>query len=169
MQDGPSHNFAAFLTMLCGVLLAFGLLSQVGRRSTLVETLQTTLGEPSPQVAMTPARSAAKSDEFAREKTLMRIGAVPVENAYSAMQPSADREIYANRVLLSASAYPAARETDERENGARYYQVQDGDTLFRIAKKFYGGGDRWRQIWRANDLDPQKPLTVGQKLLIPAR
>jgi len=48
------------------------------------------------------------------------------------------------------------------------YTVQPGDSLWKIAKKFYGTGDAWQRIFDANkDIikDPNK-IYVGQKLTI---
>ena len=47
------------------------------------------------------------------------------------------------------------------------YAVQKGDTLWNIAAKFYGDGQKWRDIVEANPgIDPKK-LAVGQKIVIP--
>ncbi len=49
------------------------------------------------------------------------------------------------------------------------YSVKKGDTLWSIAKKVYGDGQRWKDIVKANPgLDPQK-LYVGQKLNMPPK
>ncbi|KYC42293.1 hypothetical protein WA1_20170 [Scytonema hofmannii PCC 7110] len=50
------------------------------------------------------------------------------------------------------------------------YTVQSGDTLFLIAQKFYGDGNRWREIYEANrgviGGSPEQ-LQVGMVLVIP--
>jgi nucleoid-associated protein YgaU len=49
------------------------------------------------------------------------------------------------------------------------YQVQSGDTLSKVAQKFYGDSAKYRQIYDANrDVlkDPDK-INVGQKLKLP--
>src|SRR5512143_2337107 len=52
---------------------------------------------------------------------------------------------------------------------ARIYEVVSGDNLTKIAKKFYGDGNKYKQIFEANKdqlADPDK-IKVGQKLKIP--
>jgi nucleoid-associated protein YgaU len=50
----------------------------------------------------------------------------------------------------------------------RYYEIKSGDTLWAAAKKFYGAGNRYTQIFEANReviKDPDK-IFVGQKIRI---
>lgn len=49
----------------------------------------------------------------------------------------------------------------------RYYTVVKGDTLFGIAKKYYGNGNRYPEIARANNIKNPNYIQVGQKLIIP--
>lgn len=50
-----------------------------------------------------------------------------------------------------------------------YYTVQAGDTLYKIAEKFYGKGRRWRKIYQANKSVIKTPECIyeGQVILIP--
>jgi nucleoid-associated protein YgaU len=51
------------------------------------------------------------------------------------------------------------------------YVVAAGDSLSRIAKRFYGSADEWRRIFEANSdvlKDPDK-IFPGQKLKIPEK
>ena len=63
------------------------------------------------------------------------------------------------------------RERRERaqEERARTYTVQAGDTLGKIAQKFYEDGGRWNEIYEANKDQIADPnvIQVGQKLVIP--
>jgi nucleoid-associated protein YgaU len=55
------------------------------------------------------------------------------------------------------------------QTGGQTHVVQKGDTLFGLARKFYGDEARWKDIWEANRArlsDPDK-LSVGMKLIIP--
>lgn len=49
----------------------------------------------------------------------------------------------------------------------RYYTVVKGDTLWGIAKKFYGNGNRYPEIAKANNIANPNIIHTGQKLLIP--
>ena len=52
---------------------------------------------------------------------------------------------------------------------AQFHEVVSGDTLWKIAKKFYGDGSLYMDIFKANQdvlTDPDK-IQVGQKLRIP--
>jgi nucleoid-associated protein YgaU len=52
---------------------------------------------------------------------------------------------------------------------ANTYTVQKGDTLWSIAQRFLGDGQRWREIVDLNPgLEPAK-LKVGQVILLPAK
>ncbi|WEN15318.1 LysM peptidoglycan-binding domain-containing protein [Rhodanobacter sp. AS-Z3] len=51
------------------------------------------------------------------------------------------------------------------------YEVMSGDSLSKIAKRFYGNGNAWRPIFDANRdqlVDPDH-IRAGQMLKIPAR
>jgi nucleoid-associated protein YgaU len=53
--------------------------------------------------------------------------------------------------------------------GGQVYTVQKGDTLYKLARRFYNDQSRWRDIWEANRNripDPDK-IAVGMKLIIP--
>ena len=65
----------------------------------------------------------------------------------------------------SANHEPAAKATSGM-NGDEYV-VQKGDTLSRIAQRFLGSADQWKQIADANSLQNPNQLSVGQKLDIP--
>ena len=49
----------------------------------------------------------------------------------------------------------------------RTYTIRRGDTLWSIANREYGNGQRWRDIAQANpSIDPQR-LAIGQEILLP--
>jgi len=52
----------------------------------------------------------------------------------------------------------------------RVHIIRSGDTLYGIAKKYYGRGELWRELRRANPKlhDPEK-LIPGQKINVPPR
>lgn len=48
-----------------------------------------------------------------------------------------------------------------------YHTVVKGDTLGAIAKKYYGDGNRYSEIAKANNIANANIISIGQKLLIP--
>lgn len=50
---------------------------------------------------------------------------------------------------------------------AKYHTVVKGDTLWAIAKKYYGDGNKYPEIARANNIANPNIISIGQKLLIP--
>ncbi len=48
-----------------------------------------------------------------------------------------------------------------------HYKVQRNDTLFKIARKFYGRGSRWRNIKYANAEIDSASLRIGRDLVLP--
>ena len=51
----------------------------------------------------------------------------------------------------------------------RTYVVHPGDTLFRVAEKFYGDSTHWRKIRDANKtrIDPDGRMRAGQIIVVP--
>ena len=49
----------------------------------------------------------------------------------------------------------------------KYYTVQRGDTLWGIAKKFYGNGSKYPEIAKANNISNPDIIHTGQVILIP--
>lgn len=59
--------------------------------------------------------------------------------------------------------------TTAATTGPRYHTVQRHETLYSLARTYYGNASRWRDIYEANRSqvsDPNK-IKVGQKLVIP--
>ena len=58
--------------------------------------------------------------------------------------------------------------TPEKESDKKtYYTVVRGDTLWGLAKRFYGNGSRYPEIAKANNISNPDIIHVGQVLLIP--
>lgn len=49
----------------------------------------------------------------------------------------------------------------------KYYTIQKEDTLWGIAKKFYGNGSRYQEIAKANNIANPNVISVGQRIIIP--
>lgn len=73
----------------------------------------------------------------------------------------------------AAAATPVEASRGGRPRGtpapasARTYTLRKGDTLWSVAKKFYGDGKRWKEIAAANDIADESKLPVGKVLQIP--
>ena len=50
---------------------------------------------------------------------------------------------------------------------AETYVVEEGDTLWTIAERFYDNGFEWEKILEANELDPNQNIEPGMELQIP--
>lgn len=76
-------------------------------------------------------------------------------------------QIYAGQVLI-IDLTVLNSETASENPDANYYTVKPGDSLYRIAVRFYGQGRYWRRIAQANDAikDP-KLIHAGQVIVIP--
>lgn len=80
----------------------------------------------------------------------------------------------------SSTSAPAAPDFSDVQAGSetsappvdetKTYIVVSGDSLSKIAQKFYGHANRWREIFEANRDRISNPdlITVGQVLRIPA-
>lgn len=51
----------------------------------------------------------------------------------------------------------------------QYHEVKKGDTLWKIAEKYYGDGNLYKKIFEANRTILKNPdvIKIGQKLHIP--
>jgi nucleoid-associated protein YgaU len=80
------------------------------------------------------------------------------------------------RIYSSAELAAQRQEVEPKDRYApaappseHVHTLQRGETLFSLARKYYGDQRQWRRIYQANRtriLDPQK-LPVGMKLIIP--
>ena len=78
----------------------------------------------------------------------------------------------------TAPAKPAAPDFSDAKGGSstapvseRLYTVVSGDSLSKIAKKFYGNGNAWKAIFEANRDKISNPdlIQPGQVLRIPTK
>ncbi len=75
----------------------------------------------------------------------------PIDDGYAAFAPSP-----AKSVTLNATS-------------TRAHRVEKGDTLYRLARQYYGDQTRWKDIYQANRSTLPSPhrLRVGQELTLP--
>jgi nucleoid-associated protein YgaU len=77
-----------------------------------------------------------------------------------------------NRITIAAGAAPkdaAAKAAPAPAADFEWYEVQQGDTLSALAKRFYGKASQYMKIFEANKDVLTNPdlIKVGQKLRIP--
>ncbi len=63
----------------------------------------------------------------------------------------------------------AVSTASENVGSGRTYKIQSGDSLWKIAKQFYGNGDEYTRIYNANKAKISNPnaLTIGTVITIP--
>ncbi|WP_262463476.1 LysM peptidoglycan-binding domain-containing protein, partial [Clostridioides difficile] len=68
--------------------------------------------------------------------------------------------------LSSEKDVPLTKGFDTKQ---KTHKVVEGDTLFKIAKKYYGNGDLWEKIYKANEDKIKDPSVIknGWILIIP--
>ncbi len=115
-----------------------------------------------------PAGSAVPSTEAVLKKVQTRLEEQP-----AAVKDSDDKKRETSSKLdktALANLSPFKRkEKKEPEGEPRTYVVQPGDTLFRVAEKFYGDSTQWKKIREANRtrIDPDGRIRAGQIILVP--
>jgi nucleoid-associated protein YgaU len=67
-------------------------------------------------------------------------------------------------------ARPTGRTAEPTDAAARRHTVKEGDTLFSLARTYYGDPEHFDLIYQANRgvLREPDPLPVGAELVIPA-
>lgn len=57
--------------------------------------------------------------------------------------------------------------SENNESQNKNYEVVRGDSLWKIAEKEYGNGNKWVNIAKENKLTNPRVLIIGQKLILP--
>jgi len=71
---------------------------------------------------------------------------------------------------ITVAGAPAAQTAGTTTGASRYYTIESGDTLSKIAKEYYGDANAYNKIFEANREvigDPDK-IYPGQQIRIPA-
>ena len=121
-------------------------------------------------------KSFMKRDEIALATTLSgdaivtRAEAVRLKNENLALRKEIEDRMAKTRITAdkTGSESPAV-DKKQKKAGNRAYEVQQGDTLFSIARKFYKSSSRWKEIRDANreKVGDGKKLRPGETLTIP--
>ena len=81
----------------------------------------------------------------------------------------ADRPDFSNVRSGASTVHHEQEGASGPVSGTRVYTVESGDSLWKIAEKFYGDGSQWRKIHEANraTIDDPDVIHPGQQLTIP--
>ena len=74
---------------------------------------------------------------------------------------------FADDLAVIDPAYEPVVEPVVESVSGQSYVVQRGDTLWSIAIRYYGNGQRWRDIASANGIGNERKIAVGSTLIIP--
>ncbi len=87
----------------------------------------------------------------------------------AATQPAGQEASAQGRSDTSRSGEPAEEYVDSSAYHGQTHWVQTGDTLYSLARQYYGDESQWRKIYSANQkrLPNANQLPVGTKLIIP--
>ena len=82
------------------------------------------------------------------------------QSTRTAVEPSGTA--YGSPIMASQPAAPSM-------SGSRYHTVAKGDTLYAIARTYYGDQRRWKDVYEANRSAIPDPnmIKAGQRLVIP--
>ncbi len=129
-------------------------------------------GDTLGQIALKTMGSSRKAAELAKFNgfdvdTPLKVGqeirVPPRAPGGAAPAPVAAREPAraGTTVAAAAPAEPAPKAAK------RSHTVGKGDTLFSLAKRYYGDGGKFRELAESNGLDPDEPLKLGSELRLP--
>jgi nucleoid-associated protein YgaU len=84
--------------------------------------------------------------------------------------PKADFSDVQSDLKVTTTPSPATASTGNAAASSQTYTVVGGDSLSKIAKKFYGDANQWKKIFDANTDKIKNPDLIhpGQVLTIPA-
>ena len=107
-----------------------------------------------------------ESNRLALENEQYRTRLAVQSNSPTSTRPVPTRPGQASSLSAAATAPAASASTPA---APRTYVVAEGDTLTKIARKFYGNSNRWEDILKANRgvVKDEKSLVVGSSLTIP--
>jgi nucleoid-associated protein YgaU len=104
------------------------------------------------------------SSQAAKEKAVLIAG-----NVRGVASVDDDRLTVAAQRAGAAAGQPAGQQARPAAAQPRYYTIQSGDTLSKVAKEFYGDANRWNELFEANReviKDPDK-IYPGQRIRVP--
>ena len=124
--------------------------------------------------ALAVSGCANKNDQDARQEEAFMPQPAPGYASLDSMdavppaEPAMDYQPAPQPQPVYIAPEPAADE-ELAPAGGQTYVVRKGDTLYKLARRFYNDEARWRDIWEANRASLGSPdkLSIGMKLVIP--
>jgi nucleoid-associated protein YgaU len=131
--------------------------------------------KPEPISEVPPPRGDVRGDavyvgpEMEPPITIMGADAPPPQPmTYQPPTPAGTGATSTGRYQPAATYQPVATPNQSQDQGpGGVHVVQRGETLWSIAVRYYGDGQRWRDIARVNDLADGNRLAAGQRLRLP--
>lgn len=124
--------------------------------------------------------TGAAKDQAAAEKAILMIGNVrgvkqvnfdiaQLVTPASASTDAATATAVKDTAAAPTTDTPAAAATTASQIEVEFYEIKSGDSLSAIAKKFYGDGNRYNEIFEANKevIGHPDKIYPGQKIRIP--
>jgi nucleoid-associated protein YgaU len=92
----------------------------------------------------------------------------PKQNAPKVEPPKPAAPTQQNRTQPTGTTQPGGTPRPQQQS-PRDYVIQSGDSLSKIAQRFYGNASDWQKIYNANKEKIKDPNLIhpGQKIIIP--
>jgi len=122
------------------------------------------LYKPTPAVASRQEAVVASAKD--KEKPA---GAEKAKEASKAT-PASQAKVEPTPVSISKPAPSSPAPTSQRSAAGEEYTIKAGDTLSKLAERYYGAQYKWEKIFEANRESIKNPnyIYIGQKIMIPA-
>lgn len=191
MSEGSSLPWSKKIALLCLAIAIIGLFifftsdswGSDSKSSKSKDDLTQEIESLKIRVADLEQRSQSKSlhDESMPEETDLSIDGTskaspqPLSNLKSLIEqelqdsPSVVAEVDETVPAKVETPAPSKKASHKGDSGKQMYTVQKGDTLTKIAQKFYGSQKKWKRIVEANKdkLGQNQVLKAGMTLVIP--
>lgn len=195
LEEGASASSAAlliayFLVLAC--VVAFSLFyffvfkdaqaasginqSQIKQLTTQIENLKTENDQYLQQIIDLRTQMGSVSEDVLSASKIKKEEDAPAQVAQvkqtTVAQPKKQEQVKTQSVTKAASkkqapiVQPKKQETIKTQTGVVFHQVKPGESLRRIAKKYYGDMEMYPKIMKDNNIKKPDQIYPGQKLKI---
>lgn len=120
--------------------------------------------KPDQGTAADSKKDAADKEEEPEEGLLESVSNEPPEEAAEQKQ---DQTLEGEEKLLELEEEPEEGEEALSRSVTRYYEVEQGDTLYTISQKIYGDFSRVEKICEVNQITDPDKIRSGQRIILP--